>query len=46
MDLGSTYGTFLNGRKLIANRAEKVNSGDKVSLGSENEVFVIVKGGY
>ena len=46
MDCGSTYGTFLNGRKLIANRAEKVNSGDKVSLGSENEVFVIVKGGY
>ena len=46
MDCGSTYGTFLNGRKLTANHSEKVNNGDKVSLGSENEMFVIVKGGY
>ncbi len=47
MDCGSTYGTFLNGRKLSANKTEKVKSGDKVSLGSDNEVFVVAKeGGY
>ena len=45
MDCGSTYGTFLNGRKQMANQSVKVQDGDKISLGSENEVFVIVKGG-
>ena len=45
MDCGSTYGTFLNGRKLTANQSVKVNNGDKITLGSDNEAFVVVKGG-
>lgn len=45
MDCGSTYGTFLNGRKLTENQSVKVNNGDKITLGSDNEAFVVVKGG-
>lgn len=46
-DLGSTYGTFINGgQRLAANEAVKLNVGDRFWLGSENEVFVITpKGG-
>ena len=46
-DLGSTYGTFLEGgRRLAANEAVQLRIGEKFYLGSENEAFVIApKGG-
>lgn len=45
-DLGSSHGTYLNGRKLAANQASPLNVGDGFWLGSENEMFQItVKGG-
>lgn len=45
-DLGSSHGTYLNGRKLAANQAVPLNPGDRFYLGSENEMFQItVKGG-
>lgn len=45
-DLGSSHGTYLNGRKLAANQALPLNPGDRFWLGSENEMFQItVKGG-
>lgn len=45
-DLGSSHGTYLNGRKLAANQASPLNPGDRFWLGSENEMFQItVKGG-
>lgn len=45
-DLGSSHGTYLNGRKLTANQAAPLNPGDRFYLGSENEMFQIaVKGG-
>lgn len=45
-DLGSSYGTFLNGRKLAPNTPAQVRAGDKFSLGSDREMFAIVpKGG-
>lgn len=45
-DLGSSHGTYLNGRKLAANQAMPLNPGDRFWLGSENEMFQItVKGG-
>ena len=46
-DLGSSYGTFLaNGRKLTPNQPVTLRVGDKFSLGSEKESFVITgKGG-
>lgn len=46
MDLGSTYGTFLNGNKLIPNRSYPLATGDRIRLGSANEEFLITgKGG-
>lgn len=45
-DLGSTYGTFVNGgQRLAANQAVVLNPGDKFSLGSEKESFVITRKG-
>lgn len=45
-DLGSSHGTYLNGRKLAPNQASPLNVGDRFWLGSENEMFQItVKGG-
>lgn len=46
-DLGSTYGTFVNGgQRLAANQGIVLQPGDKFSLGSEKECFVITcKGG-
>lgn len=45
-DLGSSHGTYLNGRKLAPNQASPLNLGDRFWLGSENEMFQItVKGG-
>lgn len=45
-DLGSSHGTYLNGRKLAANQAVPLNPGDRFYLGSEKEMFQItVKGG-
>ena len=45
-DLGSTYGTVVNGsRRLPANQAQPINVGDKFALGSDNETFVITRKG-
>lgn len=44
-DLGSTYGTFLSGRKLTPNQMVELRLGDRFSLGSENETFAIVPRG-
>lgn len=45
-DLGSTYGTFVNGgQRLAANQAVMLQPGDKFNLGSEKECFVITRKG-
>ncbi len=45
-DLGSTYGTYLEGgRRLAANEAVRLNIGDRFWLGSEKEVFLITPPG-
>lgn len=46
-DLGSTYGTYLEGgRRLAANESVQLRIGEKFYLGSEREAFVIApKGG-
>lgn len=46
-DLGSTYGTFLDGgRRLAAHQTVQLKIGDRFWLGSENQTFVIApKGG-
>ncbi|MCD7804657.1 MAG: trypsin-like peptidase domain-containing protein [Oscillospiraceae bacterium] len=46
-DLGSTYGTYLEGKgRLAANQPMPVKVGDRFYLGSKNEMFEIVnKGG-
>lgn len=45
-DLGSTYGTFVNGgQRLAANQAVVLQPGDKFTLGSEKECFVITRKG-
>lgn len=43
MDLGSTYGTFLDGRRLAANQPVTLKPGDRFCLGSERECFVIAR---
>ena len=43
-DLGSSYGTFLgNGKKLTANVAEKLSSGDTFYLCDTGNQFVVTK---
>lgn len=45
-DLGSTYGTFVNGgQRLAANQSVALKVGDRFSLGSERESFVITPRG-
>lgn len=45
-DLGSTYGTFINGsHKLPANQLVTIHVGDKLSLGSDAETFIITRKG-
>ncbi len=45
-DLGSTYGTFVNGRRLSPNETASLRPGDVFSLGSDEQSFIIdVKGG-
>ena len=47
MDLGSTYGTVANGSfKLPPNQAVILNVGDRISLGSENVAFEIIRNDY
>lgn len=41
-DVGSTYGTFLNGRKIPARQMLPLRPGDSFSLGSPQEVFTII----
>ena len=35
-DMGSTNGTFLNGRRIPADKYVKLNPGDKITVGSVN----------
>lgn len=44
-DLGSTYGTYVSGRRLAANEAVTLQVGDRFCLGSENEAFQIAQKG-
>lgn len=45
-DLGSTYGSFVSGRKLSPNQTVELKVGDKIALGSERESFTVTgKGG-
>lgn len=45
-DLGSTYGTFIGGRRLTPNQPVRLQAGDKFYLGSEEQMFqAAVKGG-
>ena len=45
-DLGSTYGSFVSGRKLSPNQPAELKLGDRIALGSERESFTITgKGG-
>lgn len=41
-DMGSTYGTFLGGRKLPARQMFRLRIGDTFSLGSSRESFTII----
>lgn len=42
-DMGSTYGTFLGGRKIPARQMIPLQAGDTFSLGSPKESFTIVR---
>lgn len=42
-DMGSTYGTFLGGRKIPARQMILLQAGDTFSLGSPKESFTIVR---
>ncbi|HIS30284.1 MAG TPA: trypsin-like peptidase domain-containing protein [Candidatus Limivivens intestinipullorum] len=44
-DLGSTYGTAVNGKKLVPGTPCPVSVGDRIFLGSDNEGFQITKKG-
>ncbi|WP_051197435.1 FHA domain-containing protein [Butyrivibrio sp. MB2005] len=44
-DLGSSYGTFVNGRKLMPNVPTPVREGDTFYLGNQSNSFSIVGGG-
>ncbi len=44
-DLGSTYGTYVSGRRLAANETVALRAGDRFCLGSESETFQIAQKG-
>ncbi len=45
-DVGSTYGTFINStKKLNPNEVVSINIGDRISLGSASETFMITRKG-
>lgn len=45
-DLGSTYGTYVNGQRLAPNTLTALHMGDRVWLGSEQQSFTVTgKGG-
>lgn len=44
-DLGSTYGTYVGGSRLAANAPVELRVGDRFSLGSERETFIIARKG-
>lgn len=41
MDLGSSYGTFVNGRKLEANETVQIYSGTEIALGSDRIKMIL-----
>lgn len=38
-DIGSTNGTFINGKRLPADKYVKLQAGDKVTIGNTNLIF-------
>jgi len=38
-DVGSTNGTYINGKKLPADKYVKLQAGDKVTIGNSNLIF-------
>lgn len=45
-DLGSTYGTYVNGRRIPANTPVNIGMGDVIGLGSDQQTFTVTgKGG-
>ena len=42
MDIGSTYGTFVNEKRLLPNQPVTLSSGDTVQLGSRKQAFRVV----
>ena len=44
-DLGSTYGTFVGGSRLAANAPAELRVGDRFSLGSDRETFIVARKG-
>ena len=44
-DLGSTYGTFVGGNRLAANAPVELRVGDRFSLGSDRETFIVARKG-
>ena len=44
-DLGSTYGTFVGGNRLAANSPVELRVGDRFSLGSDRETYVVARKG-
>ena len=44
-DLGSTYGTYVGGNRLVANAPVELQVGDRFSLGSDREIFIVARKG-
>ncbi len=44
-DVGSSYGTYVNGKRIAANQSVVLRPGDTFSVGSPDETFVIVHRG-
>lgn len=41
-DLGSSYGTFVNGQRLTARQSVRVSRGEKILLGSDRQCFTVM----
>jgi putative two-component system response regulator len=41
-DKNSTFGTFINGKKMSPNKDQKLSHGDEIWLGSKEESFIVV----
>ena len=41
-DLGSTYGTYVNGSRLPANQSVPLKAGDRIFIGSDQQSFTVI----